>query len=245
MKKQCLAIFLLCGLLIQAQNSNVYRYNAAVSAPLLGAGIGLNAGAFVLHKKKNRLTEEDLAKVDIQKVNAFDRFAVSNWDIHAGHCSDGLMYASIASPLLLLADKTGRKESGRIALMAGEVFILNTGLTSLTKEWAKRKRPFVYNPSIGNTPKFDKDATASFFSGHTSTSAAMCFFTAKVYTDLHPNSKMLPLVWSMAALTPAVTGILRVKAGKHFPTDVLVGYIVGAALGVAIPELHKIGAPAK
>jgi membrane-associated phospholipid phosphatase len=32
---------------------------------------------------------------------------------------------------------------------------------------------------------------------------------------------------------------LRVEAGKHFYTDVLVGAVVGSAIGVAVPMLHR------
>jgi F0F1-type ATP synthase assembly protein I len=46
-------------------------------------------------------------------------------------------------------------------------------------------------------------------------------------------------MWTAAALIPAVTGFSRVNTHNHFPTDVIVGYIVGAAIGYLIPEFHK------
>ena len=39
---------------------------------------------------------------------------------------------------------------------------------------------------------------------------------------------------------PALTGYLRVDSSNHFPTDVIVGYIIGAGIGFLIPELHKV-----
>jgi hypothetical protein len=36
------------------------------------------------------------------------------------------------------------------------------------------------------------------------------------------------------------TGALRVEAGMHFPTDVIVGGIAGMGLGIAVPELHRV-----
>jgi membrane-associated phospholipid phosphatase len=36
-----------------------------------------------------------------------------------------------------------------------------------------------------------------------------------------------------------VTGLSRINTHNHFPTDAIVGYIVGAAIGYLIPELHK------
>jgi len=48
------------------------------------------------------------------------------------------------------------------------------------------------------------------------------------------------LIWSAAVLIPAVTGFSRVNTHNHFPTDVIVGYIVGAAIGYLIPVIHKV-----
>jgi len=38
---------------------------------------------------------------------------------------------------------------------------------------------------------------------------------------------------------PAVTGYLRYEAGRHFPTDILGGYALGALTGVLIPIMHR------
>ena len=84
----------------------------------------------------------------------------------------------------------------------------------------------------------DYDARKSFFSGHTSMTAANSFYAAKVYADMYPDSKWKPWVWTAAALLPAVTAQQRMAAGKHFFTDVLVGYGVGALIGWGIPQLH-------
>ena len=69
---------------------------------------------------------------------------------------------------------------------------------------------------------------------------ALSFFTAKVINDLYPNSKYKGLAWAGAITIPAFAGYLRYRAGKHFPSDIFVGYGVGAALGVLIPQFHKI-----
>ena len=81
----------------------------------------------------------------------------------------------------------------------------------------------------------------SFFSGHTSQTAAACFYFAKVIDDYHPTLKkgIKRGIWIFAATVPAVNGYMRVKAGKHFPTDIITGYIVGAATGIIVPQLHR------
>ena len=42
-----------------------------------------------------------------------------------------------------------------------------------------------------------------------------------------------------AALVPAAVAYNRIEAGKHFLTDNLVGYAVGATMGILVPQLHK------
>ena len=52
------------------------------------------------------------------------------------------------------------------------------------------------------------------------------------------------VIWGAAVTYPAVVGIIRVQEGRHFPSDVIVGYVVGAAIGYVVPVLHRAG-PAK
>ncbi len=59
--------------------------------------------------------------------------------------------------------------------------------------------------------------------------------------DYHPNMKTgyKIAIWSFSAALPIATGYFRVKGGRHFPTDVITGYAIGAFAGWLIPELHK------
>ena len=64
---------------------------------------------------------------------------------------------------------------------------------------------------------------------------------AKVYSDYNPsigNNKYL--LYAAATIPPLILGYFRVKALKHFPSDVMVGLGVGALVGILIPELHRL-----
>jgi len=144
-------------------------------------------------------------------------------------------------PAALLFNKYTRKDFGPLMLMAFEVSSINFGLSSIAKNTVNRTRPLVYNPNVPMEHRTNGISKLSFYSGHTSHTASMSFFMAKVLNDYHPNMKpALKLgMWTAAALIPAATGYYRVKAGKHFPTDVMTGYAIGAFTGWLVPHLHK------
>jgi membrane-associated phospholipid phosphatase len=80
----------------------------------------------------------------------------------------------------------------------------------------------------------------SLYSGHTATASAATFFMVKVYSDYHPEiGRKKYLLYGLASVPPLVEGYLRMKALSHFPSDILVGFVVGAAAGVAVPSLHR------
>jgi hypothetical protein len=87
--------------------------------------------------------------------------------------------------------------------------------------------------------KLKRNVRTAFVSGHTSITACNTFFAAQVFSDFYPDSKWKPVIWSAAATIPAITGYLRVTAGKHFPTDVMAGYAMGTVIGILVPRLHR------
>jgi membrane-associated phospholipid phosphatase len=97
----------------------------------------------------------------------------------------------------------------------------------------------VYNTNESLDRRLNASGQRSFFSGHTSVTATATFFVAKVYQDFNPNSPGLPYIWAGAITLPAAVGALRIEAGQHFLTDVLLGYVIGASVGYFVPELHK------
>lgn len=175
-------------------------------------------------------------------IPSFDRKATYFWSPKAAKASDMGMLLGMASPLLLLADKNIRSDWKTTSVLFVETMSWNSLLTNLTKKSALRYRPYMYNDdaSIELAQKLEHDSRYSFYSGHTSYASAACFFAAKVYADHHPDSKLKPYIWAGAALVPATVGVLRVRAGKHFPTDVITGYVSGALIGFLVPHLHKI-----
>jgi len=217
-----------------------YKLSWAVDVPISTAALGMGISYIILDYQTPSLTENYINSLRRKDVWGMDRDATYNWSEPIAYTSDALMYTSFTLPFLLFADNKIRKDYLKIGVIYAEVFALTAAVTSLTKNLVKRPRPFVYNENVELHFKQERSAQYAFFSGHTSITAAMCFMTAKIFNDYNKGSKAVPWVWAAAATVPAVTGILRQQSGNHFWTDVLTGYVIGAAIGILVPELHKI-----
>ncbi|MFO7869754.1 MAG: phosphatase PAP2 family protein [Bacteroidales bacterium] len=110
--------------------------------------------------------------------------------------------------------------------------------TNIAKNSSTRPRPYVYDQKVAIEQKRTTDAYRSFFSQHTSLTAANTFLAAHIATHYFPKKWIQYSSWAAAAMLPAYVGYERIRAGKHFPTDIIAGYIWGAACGIVIPQLH-------
>ncbi|MFT7121221.1 MAG: membrane-associated phospholipid phosphatase [Neolewinella sp.] len=204
------------------------------------AGAGALSGLSHLRESQLKgLSSEELAVLNPGAVNGFDRSAIGNRSEPFRNLSDDLLKVSALTPGLLLLGKPARSKPLTLGVMMAETFIVTEGITKLGKVIVRRNRPLTYDADFDPGQRMSENARQSFPSGHTSVTAGMSFFAAKVFHDLYPDSKLRPFVWAGAALLPAATGYARYRAGKHFPTDIIAGYALGATIGILIPELHK------
>lgn len=230
-------LVLLLSAVDTANAQSPYQLKSGREWTLLGAGAALGISGVALMEEIEPFTEAELAALSTQDINSFDR---SGMEPYRGDAAgDVLKYASFALPLTLLADQRTRQDWKTLGLMWGEVLLLESGLTAMTKGLIERARPYAYDPQAPTDLRTSRDAKISFFSGHTSTTAATCFFLAKVYSDYPFSKTTKTIAWSAAAIYPAVVGFLRVDSGHHFRTDVIAGYLVGAAVGYLVPVLHR------
>lgn len=220
--------------------ANTQSYELSWKKDLLAISIGTGVTTLgsIIQKKADKAILSDINRLRVEDLNFIDRGATTYYSSTAQDISDVVLYSSLAFPIITFASTKCRKNTGAILLMTTEVALLTKGVTDIMKGSFKRYRPFNYNPNIEESIKLGESSRRSFISGHTSNVAALTFLTAKIVTDLHPEIKHKGLIWGTAIILPAVVGGLRVKAGKHFPTDVIAGYAVGAAIGFFIPAIH-------
>jgi membrane-associated phospholipid phosphatase len=216
-----------------------YQLSYARDSWYLGSGLSLSAFGYFLTKQIVPFTPAQILELNMKGISGFDQIATLNQSSYAEKSSDLLVFGSQALSGLFLLNKTTRNDFGKIAILYAEVQMINAGLTWIAKGSFQRPRPYIYNAKYENSKKLSRNSRMSFYSGHTSLAASSSFFAAKVFADYFPDSPLKPLVWVVAYTIPAMTAYYRVLAGKHYPSDVFVGYGVGAAIGFLVPHFHK------
>ncbi|MEZ4388866.1 MAG: phosphatase PAP2 family protein [Candidatus Krumholzibacteriia bacterium] len=216
----------------------VGREVAIGSAVVLG-GLVLSSQA----GQRAPLSADDLAALDPARLPGYDRGATRCWSPAAAHGSDLLVAGLVAAPLALLADPESEGSRGELVVMALETIALTQVATGAVKLGYGRTRPYAYNtdPRIPDELRRGRDARRSFPSGHTSAAFAGAMFTGEVYARLYPDHPARHWVRGGTLGLAALAGYLRVRAGRHFPSDVVAGAALGAVIGWLVPRWHDHG----
>ena len=109
---------------------------------------------------------------------------------------------------------------------------------NLAKFTVRRPRPYAYGPAYEPDQDHGNNASLSFFSGHTSLAFSMATSYSYLFSKRHPDSPLVIPVWIGTHALAATTAGLRVGAGKHFWSDIVVGAAVGSLIGYMVPYLH-------
>jgi hypothetical protein len=222
--------------------------SAAVALAATGA---VTLGELVLKPRVGALPARwtDRAESGEDTLNALDRSAYRlRWSqpAVAARVSDiGLAVSSLSA--LGLSALTGLRAGERpadLGLDAAIVFestAVAMALNQMTKLVARRERPCRHfaaawpppAPPLGPCGVDRFDDNLSSFSGHT-TLAASSWVSGATVATLRGNA-LAPLLWGAGAFFTAATGYLRIAASKHYLSDVLVGVVLGGAVGVLLP----------
>ncbi len=219
-----------------------YQLSPVLDGGLGALGAGTLIGSQVMMRQRKPLTLKEISNLDPNDINGFDRTSRQlTWQATTP-MADGMLYGAFVLPAVLLTNSTARSDWGHWLIMMAEVLAINNGINGMMKYGVGRARPFTYFDDAPLEEKQGHSGNLSFYSGHTSNASAMSFFTAKTLTDYMGKGENQGLkvgIWSMAVLYPAIVGYSRWETGRHFKSDVLVGYGAGALIGYMVPFLHK------
>ena len=177
--------------------------------------------------------------------NAMDRAVrdALRWDDReAAHLGSNvtsylLAPASALGFTALAALHDGRKDAlAGDALIVLEATILAVDLNQLVKFVVGRQRPLV---RAGVDYPAD-DANLSFYSGHTTLAFVLATSSATVASMR--GYRWAPWIWGTGLTVAAASGYLRLAADRHYLSDVVVGAVIGSAVGIAVPYFfHRKG----
>ncbi len=127
-----------------------------------------------------------------------------------------------------------------------------TGLVTRAAQFAAgRSRPLLKgcaeDPHYSGSCHPDTSGrTASFISGHTSLSFAAAGLTCAHHQalPLYGGNAADAVICALTIASATTTGVLRIMADKHWPTDVMIGALIGSATGYGLPRLLHYHQPA-
>jgi len=187
-------------------------------------------------------------KFDTDNLVAIDRGAVKQTpDPKAGSRSTiGLGIAAafaVVDPILSGVREHSVQTGLADAFMYAEAASFTLAMTSVVKIAVRRPRPIAYieaNAHKGEDyANNSTDSALSFFSGHAAMTATISS-TATYLAFVRSPHTARPWITLLAGvgLTTFVS-VERVRAGQHFPTDVIAGTVAGAGIGLVVPHLHR------
>ena len=224
-----------------------YHINYWVTGSLIGVGLITNYLGVTRVLGKEEVSLLELQALNRGIINGIDSWAlrqdVSNFGSFANY-SDYTVAVSVALPILLMFDKRISRDWSDVLLMYMETMSITPNIyewSPLGPTFQNRIRPAAYYDQLTYDQRKTGNNRNSFYSGHVATVAASTFFMVKVYSDYNPKiGDNKYLLYGAATIPPLILGYCRVKALKHFPSDVMVGIGVGALCGIIIPELHRL-----
>jgi undecaprenyl-diphosphatase len=223
------------------------EYRWLVDAPLLAAGAGCWLTSLGMNVDRQVVPTTGLDPGTIHL--ALDRHAAGNHDNDARVWSDRWAAAAVAYPLLLPGITASEGDRIRSMtdrfLLEAEAAALTAGIVEVAKIGISRPRPYTYLPAAERPADshYDVHADEAFVSmpsGHAATTWCAASFALTDYLLSHQDGtwKERATVGFTGGVLATTTAALRVKAGQHFPSDVLAGGAIGAACGAAVPLLH-------
>jgi membrane-associated phospholipid phosphatase len=184
-------------------------------------------------------------KCDPANVNRFDRGAIRNnsktWDDIGSY---GLFVIGGGALLTSILDNALADGDQKLKALASDVTVIAeaAGLATLTAHTIRfgirRPRPTQYEGG-SDIEMSDVERHLSFPSGHAASVGAIATAAATTFWLRHPDS---PWRWVAAGGSVALAGVSnygRVGAGRHFPSDVIAGQLIGTVFGILIPLAHR------
>ena len=202
-------------------------------------GLGLIAAAiYADHRDDTPVYTPYAGDYTGQEINPFDRLGYTVRNRRAGNLADAGLYGGPTLPLLLSLHPRTRPHYPTILVLWLETMLLTFASSSLLKNTVSRPRPYVYNQDWQVERALTRRDRAAFLSGHAANATAGAVLFAELLR-VYDGWRGAWVARLLAAGVALATGFLRVKAGKHWPTDAAAGALLGGGVAGAVMVAHR------
>jgi membrane-associated phospholipid phosphatase len=222
--------------------SRAYQLYWELDVPLLAAAIVLGGGSMIRTSESASpaycVTQSDPDPCDKSDLNPLDRAFAGRYSPPWSDASDYAALALAISPIAVLWPDAGFVNMLNDTVVVYQSALIAVALQGLSSTGTGRGRPYVYGDEAPRDLRHSPAGAMSYFSGHTTFAFATSTSLFWTVHRRHPGSAFAWTTFALGTAVASFTGVGRVLAGKHFPTDVLAGAAVGAGVGTLIPALH-------
>jgi membrane-associated phospholipid phosphatase len=219
----------------------VYKLRPAADIPITIIGAGWSGYLLTTQiYSKGPSTQQQILSLDVNSINPIDRMNIYPYNAYLDKTSYYPFYAAIPLPLLFyLTGNDMRSDYPKLTFLYLETLSV-TGMIGVSSTYfVNQYRPYAYTSGTSLEQREVQNAKNSFFAGHVEIVATSTFFISEVYSSYYPDSKIKWLFFGLAGAATAGMGYVRIRAGMHFTSDVILGAGVGAASGILVPFFHN------
>jgi len=203
---------------------------------------GLIAGSVLAAGVEEIVSVHHGAGYDLRSFGPDDSVR-ENFSAAAAALSDKLLALNVMMPVFLQMSGGFDTSMGNATLIYGEAHAFNLLASNTAKIVVRRPRPYTHSTDPRVRAFMDRqgsDAYASFFSGHASTAFTAAAAGSVLYSARTDELVARHTVWGFSFLLAGMTAQLRVRAGRHYRTDIWLGTFSGLAAGFVVPALHGV-----
>jgi len=175
-----------------------------------------------------------------RELFSFDEPTRGTFSRTHGIISDALIATTILTPIVANF-AIDDPDALRKLVVTGEALAVGVFLNAVAKYTVQRPRPYTYStePLI---EKYARDrgtySYLSFFSSHSTNAFAGAVSGSLLFAYGNSDTDARAVIWGLEMAFASATATERVRAGQHFPTDVLLGAAVGTGIGILVPRAH-------
>lgn len=225
-----------------------YQLYWEIDVPVLGVAAVLGAARIARTEGNSpafcvqQIPEEQRETVacDPDELNPIDRPVAGRWSPEWSTTSDYLLLGLGAAPIAVLWIDEGFVSMLNDVVVIYQSTLIAAALSGISSMSAGRGRPYVYGTEAPVGARISPEGGLAFFSGHSAMAFALSTSTFWTLQRTHPTDALPWVALGVGTAGASSVALARVLAGRHFPTDVIAGTVVGTGIGTLIPMLHGI-----